>query len=476
MRAFTAVCVLIGVPWLTLSCADGDSLGEERNVGRFGDSGASSADAPQTLDSGTSDQDARIATTDATSDADAPADVELDAGDLTRVTGQVVDPHGAPHAGVPVFLGTRSVRTDDSGRFTFASVGPTYDLFALVASAHTVYLYQGISRRDPVLVVRQESTSVHSASIQGHVTSDFGLIPNLLVGVAAFSPSGPWTVGDAPILPSSHYGPLFVRWAGPSSSRTAIFALAWAPSSEGSPSTYAGFGTIQVDVNDMDHLSGGDAAPPTTIGLKQPIASRDLTVTVGATPPGTEARFALYFGDVNLSSMRRVVGSETYRVPTGLGIPLRLFVGAVADPLASWVDYLVDDASATLTADMPDPPLPLAPQAGATGVGPDTVFEWSSFGAGIHEFEFSQGGDTGSTLLVYTAASSLKLPDLSPVGLAYLPGVSAYWYVMGVGPAKTIDDYVSTADLLAATGKRYRAIGEDRTCTFQSTGRANPSF
>ena len=71
----------------------------------------------------------------------------------------------------------------------------------------------------------------------------------------------------------------------------------------------------------------------------------------------------------------------------------------------------------------------------------------------------------GGAEIVYTASTSLTLPDLSVLGLAYKPDEHTVWYVKGLGPAKTLDDYVATANLLKSTGIRFEAFAEDRTCT-----------
>jgi hypothetical protein len=65
-----------------------------------------------------------------------PAAMSDDPGCMKRLTGTIVDERGKPVGGVPIFAGTRSVRTetsaitDDAGRFTLEDLA-AYEVLSL---------------------------------------------------------------------------------------------------------------------------------------------------------------------------------------------------------------------------------------------------------------------------------------------------------------------------------------------------------
>jgi len=88
------------------------------------------------------------------------------------------------------------------------------------------------------------------------------------------------------------------------------------------------------------------------------------------------------------------------------------------------------DPSAPFTLEVPAPPQPLAPVDGAEGVTGATPFTLAGDASRMHEFSWTRvgGGETLSVTLL-TRRTSVTLPDLTPVNLAWTPGATYAWTV-----------------------------------------------
>jgi hypothetical protein len=126
--------------------------------------------------------------------------------------------------------------------------------------------------------------------------------------------------------------------------------------------------------------------------------------------------------------------------------------------------YLIGDDVSDVAVDFPAPPLLLSPPDKAAGIDRSTVFQWTPYDGTIYRFNFFQG-NSGYLIWLYTASTSLTLPDLSAVGVAYAPNVDNNWSGTAVGPAKTVDDYVATGDALRSTGMHIEAWKGMRRCS-----------
>jgi hypothetical protein len=94
-------------------------------------------------------------------------------------------------------------------------------------------------------------------------------------------------------------------------------------------------------------------------------------------------------------------------------------------------------STADVDLDPRDPPAPTAPADAAAGVGPGTVFSWTAagFADGVNTLTVSRAGAVPRFLYVFTAATSVVLPDLSPLGFLFPPGAPSYtWTVVSTGP------------------------------------------
>jgi hypothetical protein len=502
LRGFVITSALLGFTSLMAACGSSSRIGEIGDIGNIGGSGGhatvgtggagagggypEAGQDSETLDSRSQEAatpdavvnaDAALEA-DAPSDADAESDVAPDADstldappdahfDPDRVTGRVVDTHGGPLSQILVALGSQSVLTNDSGEFSFPAVAAIYDVTVRSEAVHEINVYQGVTRRDPVLVVNQSSDQQRTASIVGTVVSDLGYFPpkpSQHTMVSAVPASRFWSGQPTFALSMGTYGAynqVPVAWDGPVGFTATLFAIGWTAGPD-APASYDGFGVKDIDVTDQGVFgNGGDSATAIPIA---PVASRDLAVTVGATPAGTTTYVSLSLGDIKLSE-RLVTGATTFRVPTGLpSVPLtlRAWAGTDNNLIYSGWDHLIRDATTDLAFDLATPPLLVSPANAVTGVDRKTVFQWTPFERGIYEVLI---GGTGYSVFVYTASTSLTLPDLSVVGAAYLPGVRAEWQVVGVGPAKTIDEYVGTEDILTSTGAQLWAYEGSRSCT-----------
>ena len=99
-----------------------------------------------------------------------------------------------------------------------------------------------------------------------------------------------------------------------------------------------------------------------------------------------------------------------------------------------------------------------APQSGAV-VDSDTEFAWS-VPEGAIRYMYAYGDNTPFTMMIASASSQARLPDLSPLGLDLAPGTTWSWH-------GDFDQGPRSMDEFAAGGCQVRGWGasEDQSFT-----------
>lgn len=371
-----------------------------------------------------------------------PLDAGTDGG--VTINGTVVDNDGLPIAGETVVVssdaGTQTAVTNAAGQFSVSNVKPPYS--ATVVESTQAIQYQGLTRQDPSLSAFLTLTASHSATLSGQFTG--GSYPEAGGYKTVFLFASQETITDLHDQPSGSYASLPVKWAGPTSTSGALYAIQIHTVS-GLPADYPGYGTLSpVVLPDMGSLTGQNVGLGTS-----PVTTGTLSGTIVSVPAGyainTKAVSLGVASGVNLTLVDDVSSgsSFSYVAPSISGT--QLLVTAAATSALGEYSYVLQtglSANSTVMLTIPASPSLTSPSTGATGVTATTPFSWTDYPGGIHEFVAFPHSGSGPTFYILTEAVTV---DLADAGLP-LPASTAYdWEVIGLAP-------VSTVDVLAAPG------------------------
>jgi hypothetical protein len=401
-----------------------------------------------------------------------------------------------PIAGCTVAVGRASTKTDAQGRFILAGVPPTYDLLVADSDGRSISVYRAVRRRDPIVehdpAPRAESFA-HTGAIVGRLSGG-GPFPltktsgRVSVYFHASVADGvdllpaPRTTSSDPIREGPDYGPLPLRWNGPSSIEGELIALrrppeaptqppAGPPPAQAGPGTPAGwsFARRQVTVTTAEartvnlelvpvqtfHValkiseSGGQPLRSWSLYYRRPIATTQL---IGVAEKERGGRRDPLAYDVVLPDLR----------------PLGVVLCASADARnGSSVERCGIGPNEAVSLVLAPPPAFSSPTSGAV-LTPATTFAWTGLGAGIYELELAVWSPKASNpnIRIYTADRSAGWPDLGVFGLGF-PALAAtfpdkktvYKCTLGmIGPYANVDDALGPDGLGAIAPTERRRI------------------
>jgi hypothetical protein len=400
-----------------------------------------------------------------------------------------------PLVGCTVAVGRASTKTDVYGRFQLAAVPPIYDLIVADADHASISVYRGLHRRDPLVEHRPQyrgEARPHAGALVG-VLSGGGPFPLTAGRVNIYFhspvadgvdslPAGRTTSTD-PRREGPSYGPVAIRWNGPSSIDGELLVLR-------RPVDPAAKSTIG-----QPPPSAAPAAPGTWSFARRKVTvasgqARTVNVDLSPVPTFHVALKVIETGGY-IRSWR-----VYYRPPTAnssliyvAGAPRR----GRRDPLAYDVDVpdlhptgavLCASAevhggistercgigpNATVSLEITPPPAVSAPSDHAV-LTPATTFAWGKVERGIYELELEVWKPTPSypNIRIYTADTSTGWPDLSELGVgfpalkvAFPEGNAAYKCTLGaLGPYVSIDEALGPDGLGAiAPSERRQSHG-----------------
>jgi hypothetical protein len=388
----------------------------------------------------------------------------LPASTTIDVAGRVVGIPGNGLAGVTVAIGTLTAVTDADGRFSIPDVTPPYDL-ALVApgSPPMAGLYQGLTRPDPTLVLLffLAPGEPHTGVVSGRV---FGGDPipsdGEFTGVVFSSPEATGLL----TLTSRDYT-LPLAWFGPETTFGTVYMLRWKSPGPGRPPTeYVSFAsTTAVRVTD-DQTSDGSLQP---FDAGTASISGEVVAPAGVTL--ISKSLSLEFSDHALFPLGSDQNAETrfnFVVPDH--ITLTAVVTAIAEFPSGAATFRRQSGIARGANDvavvLPTPALQSTPADGSTGVSASTEFRWSPLEGGVHLVVFN-GPGTKPSFYVVTGESGTRIPDLSTLGAALPPASPYSWFVVGIAPFGSVDDYTGTGFLIPPVGSLDESISDIRRFT-----------
>ena len=359
------------------------------------------------------------------------------------VHGMAIGSDTTPVAGVSVTIGTQSATTDAGGRFTISGVTVPYDLTAVATSPRrTGVVYEGLTRRDPTILMVGIASSPRRATLTGNVTGAnpvgvAGDVTRLIIG----SPQIPfWLVNDVETNVTSNPYTLHPSWVGQDTTTGTIHVLQWQQDG-GLPVSYSGYASVPGIT-----LSADAGTVASDAVLSAPPAST-IAGTIQLAPSLT--RFSQLVAIVFPGAVPTFLGSDT---PTAsFAYPFPNVAGATATLVASAGDTGSSSySSAQLTGitpgttnilvALPPAPTPVAPVDHTTGVGTTTDFTWTPVNGTVYVLLVI---GPSAWYVVVTSATTARIPDLSAQGLG-LSGKSS-WNVNAYGPAGSVDELAGAA-------------------------------
>lgn len=384
------------------------------------------------------------------SGSDAGSDGGSDAGDAAplaiTVSGKIIA-YGEPRSNVAVVIGGKSATTSTLGTFSIADVKPPYDV-AFAISPSEVTIYQGLSRPDPVLI----------AFGKGGLPLPTARSAASLVGQVGGGPGLPFV--DQPVVTAS--GPQNASGFALATAADGTYAMATDPTWYGSATT------ISVKVHAtllsgglgyygfVDNVTVNEGSTPGNVNIAlNSVGVATLTAKAdGPADLSGEPAKMFYRGGILLTA-----NGGGYQNPASGALPFTverkfpkvpgatLYSEAYYDRFSAAGERSSARASApigdtaTVTASLVDPPRPTAPAEAATGIAIGSELTFSAFTGGVHRVTFtSVAAAAGPVVHVLTAASKVKLPDLSALTLSIPKGTAYTWRVHGYAPATSMDD------------------------------------
>jgi hypothetical protein len=360
-------------------------------------------------------------------------------------------------------------------------VTPPYDLTALVTiagGAKSASVYLGLARADPTI----------SVQLTPMVTSNTGTVFGSIVGGDPLGTSGDltevvWGSSQPPMVeggfadPSSPPYILELSWPQDVPAITGnVHALQWAIDSHGMPASYKGYavstGVIVASGASINQNLVLSAPGTTTVGGSLTLPSgiseaakagvvvfddlAEITVADDGLPVPTTS-FSYLFP--NISGATAAVAA--FGATEGAGGPEA--TGIVTAEMSGIALGTTNVAFA-----LPTPISGILPADAATSVGTTTDFSWTAVAGGntVYLFELT-GAPTQPSYVVFTTATTARIPDLTAQGLGLPSGASYLWTVFAVGPHSSLDSAAGAKAYFPTGNARFTAQTKPRSFTTQ---------
>jgi hypothetical protein len=369
-----------------------------------------------------------------------------DSGDPLTLRGVLLDyATKRPLVGRRLLVRQKHTTSDAKGRFQLDGVSESYDLVITEANGSVVSIYQGLTRRDPVVLHRPYAFGVEgdrSSWVRGMLSKPGNepLTETDSASVQFFSP-----LADARIVLGGQtppFGPdyeLFVQWSGAADLKGTVFARGTFAGAGGDAEPFFAMQQLELESGEAAMLDlelspiergkvGGSVSAPADAALTQieeyfrlPLPNAVLAVNDASTSTssfehevddlraagGTLCVAALGTGNGSLRTERCGIELGTTDVSLELQSP----------PVLS----------------EPDPREPL---------DSESQFSWTAFDDGVHRLALETSVPTASSpnLYVYTAATSVTWSSLAELGAPAQPSTHYTCTVSGFGPFSGLDD------------------------------------
>ncbi len=365
------------------------------------------------------------------------------------VAGGVTDEVGSPLANATVLITSgafsQSTVSDANGAFSVPNVPVPYNATVIDSAKKLAIQYQGLTRTDPTLFDLTTTTLPRGAALTGQLSG--GTFP-LTAGYAAsvvFASAQTTLQSNGLSVASGGGVGGSVHWAGPSSTTGTLYALELhGDGASGLPLDYPGYGTLSgVLLEDMSVLGGQNV---TLDAVAPSLLSGSITTATGFSLVGKEMFFIPAAGAIFTLLNDADAGSTfSYVTPNVTGATFTL-VAEAAGPSSQTALVKMTGLAANasgLALNIPASPTITLPVNAATGVTVTTPFSWTNF-TGVYLVVFS-----GSpAYVVFTADSTVTIPDFTAQGLPLPASANYTWEVLGIGPSTTVDSVAVPGGLI----------------------------
>jgi hypothetical protein len=373
------------------------------------------------------------------------------------ISGTVLDSDGRPLPDQIVAIGAEKTTSDGDGRFSFPVVPAGYDLVIASPDASAATVYQGLTRRDPIVIhgegrARQPAHSaVILVTLAGTEWSserwDVQFASPRAIPVSGRRRSTSPAPG-APREPET----ITVKWDGADTITGVVMA-------ETAHSRQLEIQLALFARKDLT-LRDGETANLTLVPTTVPVVKRPRPrVITPKEDPGFDPVYLEHYRLPGVGGTVRGPGraAKPYDIPDLRGVGLELCALAFqANPyLRSRHLQCGVDPTQSLSISLPSPPVFTAP-AFDTRASPGMRFAWSAVPNAVYRLTLA-GGPRSSAhphIEIVTMQTTVRWPNLKPVGVAFPAPLAAYAAVVGVrGPYSSIDEVAGPHGPRDSTGR-----------------------
>jgi hypothetical protein len=364
------------------------------------------------------------------------------------IAGTLLDSGGRPFPDQIVAIGAEKTTSDGDGRFSFPVVPGGYDLVIASPDGSTATVYQGLTRRDPIVTLAGGRTHepAHSAVVVVTLAGNEGANERWDVDFA--SPRAIPVSGGRRPTPPAPGAPrepetIAVKWDGADTITGVVMAAA----------TRRKQLEIQLALFARKDLTlrDGETANLTLVPAKVPVVKRPRPRVI--TPKEDPGFDPVYREDYHLPGVGGTVrgpgrAGKAYDIPDLRGFGLELCALAFqGNPyLRSRRVQCGLDPTKSLSIPLPSPPAFTAP-ALDTLASPGMRFAWSAVPNAVYLLTLAGGSQSSAhpNILIVTMQTTVGWPDLQAVGVGFPTPLATYTAVVAVrGPHSSVDELVGS--------------------------------
>ncbi len=367
----------------------------------------------------------------------ASASVALTVESLT-VTGRIVDALGLPRSDVSIGIQGATTVSGFDGTFEVSGVSVPYDVATVVAGVEPVaHVFAGL-RADEIELFPYGTISElgpFSATVTGALPAAVPANHRAVICVEGLEVS---LYGCDTLSSGEIDYEVVLSYAG-GSFGARVHALLVEVDANGRPVSYPSYGTADTTVAPGATSNGVDILAPTNpaeasiaLAANVPAGFEPSDVDLGVR---LNERFTLSLGSASV--VGGVLGSFPVPLLPGgtYGVSISAYTPVGSAATIAWRMGLAAGASVTL--DLPAPPVQQAPAEGATAIGVGSTLTLSAAPGGIATFVITTAVGPGPSLAITTVADRVTIPDLTSLGFALLPAAEHEWTVVVAPGAAT---------------------------------------
>jgi hypothetical protein len=318
-------------------------------------------------------------------------------------------------------------------------------LVVLQASNSQVYLYQGLTRVDPIVLLPYSNSSTRKSTVNYSFSNASTDAPpmdefsegHLGCGAAeVFARCGmSGAVGTAPLSED-------VTWQGPDSIRVNYYVLQTFKNSKNVVTTFNRFARAENRQLTDSQVASVDFAFGS---VTNKTISGSTNAPAGYTLNGRALGFRVlnwYIYPFSLEQDQNGISPTFSWASPAIG-GMELYVSATAQKGGASVsanlnNVAPDDTSVNLT--LPAASEQTQPANNAVGITNKTVFSWTPFSNGAYTVSIFPAASGPLAFTVYTTKTELTFPDLTSLGYPIPKGVNYRWRVSSYAPVSSIND------------------------------------